>query len=421
MPPSQENAYTTSPPVLTEEQIITLIESFNSHRSQLSCPNCSAKGHFRRNGTNKNYEIPQPLFRCVNCGRSYFGHIIKELLDRIIASTNKEQTTPMPTDINSLMSTAISTIDETSRSFDNIESQTTQSLMHTLIASIQKLTTELTSALREIDELRNETKILRERLDSQSTVSNNSQYAQSSSFPPLGTNASIHAPQTTSPSPWHQPHQVQQLKASFADARILSQRQQKQTTAARFFQPPSANPGFTYIYLNTKTRIPIGKLRSLFRKLNINNNRILDAHYPDRNIVALLIHNDFEQELRDHLSKLKISFNDTFDPLDPVHLRDPTLQDLPTAEKEHRAFLLHCNRMEKALDFIRAPIKYAVAKHFLSQGWITEETLADIYTNKPSDIPTSTDIFGQEDEDMVLDNELNFETPNLQDPISDSQ
>ncbi|KAG1138100.1 hypothetical protein G6F37_011426 [Rhizopus arrhizus] len=144
-------------------------------------------------------------------------------------------------------------------------------------------------------------------------------------------------------------------------------RQQRQEAAARLLQPLSANQSFQYLYLPMKARVPIGQLRSRLRKLDINNNRILDIHYPDRNVVALLIHNDYEDELRSQLKRFKISLEDDFDPCDPKILRDPKYVDFADEERTNLAFMHHCNRMERALRFICVSVKFAVARHFFKQ------------------------------------------------------
>ncbi|RCH88818.1 hypothetical protein CU097_010597 [Rhizopus azygosporus] len=80
-----------------------------------------------------------------------------------------------------------------------------------------------------------------------------------------------------------------------------------QMAAARTFSVLSANHGYKFLYLPLRRRLPIGQLRSRLRQLNINTRRILSIHYPDRHLVALLIHNDYEDELRSQLKKFKDS------------------------------------------------------------------------------------------------------------------
>lgn len=104
------------------------------------------------------------------------------------------------------------------------------------------------------------------------------------------------------------------------------------------------------------------------RKLDINNNRILDIHYPDRNVVALLVHNDYADELRSHLQRFKATLKDDFNPCDPKILRGPQYADASDEERANLAFMHHCSRMERALRFIHTPVKFAVARYFYAQG-----------------------------------------------------
>ncbi|KAG1137714.1 hypothetical protein G6F37_007234 [Rhizopus arrhizus] len=181
---------------------------------------------------------------------------------------------------------------------------------------------------------------------------------------------------------------------------------QRQEAAARFLQPPSDNQGFQYIYVVTKVRVPIGQVRSRLRKLDINNNRILDIHYPDRNILTLLVHNDYAAELRQQLQRFKITIKDDFDPCSPQNLRDPKYANLPVEERTNRAFMHHCDRMERALQFIRVPVKYAVARHFFSKGWISQKKLLDIIpTRHPRHQELVDDLLYSEDDQMSTTNE----------------
>ncbi|KAG1447747.1 hypothetical protein G6F46_012374 [Rhizopus delemar] len=78
-----------------------------------------------------------------------------------------------------------------------------------------------------------------------------------------------------------------------------------QTAAARTFSPPSTNQG----------------------------NRVLDIHYPDCHLVALLIHNDYEAEVCSQLEKFETFLRDNHDPLDPNNLRNPDYDNFNQDEK----------------------------------------------------------------------------------------
>ncbi|KAL4206396.1 hypothetical protein AB4K20DRAFT_1998931 [Rhizopus microsporus] len=96
-----------------------------------------------------------------------------------------------------------------------------------------------------------------------------------------------------------------------------------QVAAARTFSSPSANQGFKYLYAPVQRRIPISQLRNRLRCLYINSIRALDIHYPDHHLVVLLIHNDYEPELRSQLNKFLITVRVEYDPLDSTNLLDP--------------------------------------------------------------------------------------------------
>ncbi|KAG1608568.1 hypothetical protein G6F46_011452 [Rhizopus delemar] len=168
---------------------------------------------------------------------------------------------------------------------------------------IQRLTQELAAARSEIEQLRTTAIQLQNQLKHERLIRNQP-------TPPVITNtqSSFDIPEPTpTASPWRNPNQVRRLKENLMQQR-QQRRQQRQEATARILQSPFENQGFKYIYLPTKARVPIGQLRSRLRKLDINNNRILDTHYPDRNVVALLVHNDYADELRSHLQRFKIFY-----------------------------------------------------------------------------------------------------------------
>ncbi|ORE09629.1 hypothetical protein BCV72DRAFT_319256 [Rhizopus microsporus var. microsporus] len=79
-----------------------------------------------------------------------------------------------------------------------------------------------------------------------------------------------------------------------------------QMATARTFSACSANHGYMFLYLPLRFRLPIDQLCSRLRQLNINTRRILNIHFSDHHPVALLIHNDYKNELRSQLKKFKI-------------------------------------------------------------------------------------------------------------------
>ncbi|KAG0763645.1 hypothetical protein G6F57_007526 [Rhizopus arrhizus] len=265
--------------------------------------------------------------------------------------------------------------------------------IHTLLSMIQRLTSELAAARSEIEQLRATTVQLQNQLNQVHPTNN-----QPTSTLTANVQSSLDFPElTTVSTPWRNPEQVSRLKEDLLQKQ-QQRRQQRQEAAARLLQPPSENQGFRYLYLPTKARVPVGQLRSRLYKLDINNNRILDIHCPNRNVVALLVHNDYADELRSHLRKFKVTLKDDFDPCDPMILHDPRYSDSTTEERTNIVFMHHCNRMERALRFVRAPVKFAVARYFHTKGWISTQTLQETLSfNRRANHTQPESIFFEDD------------------------
>ncbi|KAI8374598.1 uncharacterized protein BYT42DRAFT_479887, partial [Radiomyces spectabilis] len=152
----------------------------------------------------------------------------------------------------------------------------------------------------------------------------------------------------------------------------------------RTFIPPGPTHGFQYVYLPSRGRIPIGQLRKNLHKIGVDNVRVLDLHYPARQVVAALIHNDYATDFTALFTKHGVHPIADFNPADPKHLGDPQFKDLPITERTAKAQEFFSARMIKAVNGIRFPVKYAVARFFASQQWISPETLAQILPSRPS-------------------------------------
>ncbi|KAG0755808.1 hypothetical protein G6F29_010652 [Rhizopus arrhizus] len=352
MPPGSTNPanITTATSSLTLEEIADLLIKFESCRKVLACPQCTKKGIFRRNGSTKSVP-PQPVFRCNGCGVSYRAATMRSIVLSCLPASS--HMSPIEENI------------ETSRRNNEAPTSSQNSPsedIHTLLSMIQRLTNELAADRSEIEQIRATTVQLQNQLN-----------------------------------------QVSRLKGGLLQKQ-QQRRQQRQEAAARLLQPPSENQGFQYLYLPTKARVPVGQLRSRLRKLDINNNRILDIHYPDRNVVVLLVHNDYADELRSHLRKFKVTLKDDFDPCDPMILRDPKYSDSTTEEQTNIIFMHYCNRMERTLRFVRAPIKFAVARYFHTKGWISTQILQETLSfNRRANHTQPESIFFEDDMSTVED------------------
>ncbi|KAG1235788.1 hypothetical protein G6F68_006985 [Rhizopus microsporus] len=81
-------------------------------------------------------------------------------------------------------------------------------------------------------------------------------------------------------------------------AKLLS----SQAAAARTVSPLSSNQDFRYLHAPDQHCIPTSQLRFHLRQLHINTSRASDIHYPGHHLVALLVHDDYESELRSQLN-----------------------------------------------------------------------------------------------------------------------
>lgn len=361
---------------LTEQEILDLSQRFEIHRKNINCSQCQTINSLHRNGTQTG-NPPQPSFICKRCSKTHNARTVYEILNRMETASQEVEELPV----------------ETSGSFDiNNDTDNLRQLITQLREELKRTQLELQQARSEITQLRE-----RQHLP---TVDSLSQPHQ----------ASMHTSNPSTLPPWRDTARIQQLKQSLT-TRGEQRRAQQQETSARFLRPPSNNQGFQYIYIPTKARIPVGQLRTHLRRLEINNSRILDIHYPARNLAALLVHNDYATELKDHLQRFKVSTRDDFDPCSGTTLLDPKYTNNTPEERDSFAFMHHCDRMKRALNHIRQPVKAAVARFFYQRNWITLQDLKEALpsTQSQSTHPFVTDEDMGSQQDMPLDDSIELQ------------
>jgi hypothetical protein len=196
---------------------------------------------------------------------------------------------------------------------------------------------------------------------------------------PTSNNPNNDNSDSPSTNPWTNHQQTQAMRHSLATTRTSRSMRRTQADARTFF-PASPNQGFQYIYLNTNKRLPLKELRRKFRRLGITTSRLLDIHYPTRNVVAILIHNDYQQEFVAQLHTYGVQPIADFDPTDPRHLQNPeyTAEDVSDHEKELHAQRIINTRMIRTLEYLRPTVRNAVGKYFVDKGWITREDLQEV-------------------------------------------
>ncbi|KAI8364164.1 uncharacterized protein BYT42DRAFT_590791 [Radiomyces spectabilis] len=169
-------------------------------------------------------------------------------------------------------------------------------------------------------------------------------------------------------------------------------------TLARAFTSPSENHGFRYVYIPSKYRMRTKALRQTLRTLGFDNSHLLDVHYPDRQVVALLIHNDYHETLTNLFARHNISPLNEYNPHDQSRLHDPKFTELSMEDRQHEADQIHLKRLERALQFIREPVKFAVACSFHSHKWIDDEMLRSFLQSRSQPTTTPANPFTMNDD-----------------------
>ncbi|KAI7851203.1 hypothetical protein BDC45DRAFT_424584, partial [Circinella umbellata] len=331
--------------------------------------------HLYRYNKNKNINPPQPTFRCRTCTKTYSAVEMKKLLEQLLQTQHTRNDTDSPEMDGIFDSQPMLGEPTMTQILQELQTQRKRLDQHdNMFAEIQRLTEELDLAKKHIETLEETNRNLRLQL---SHGQSNSQKEDNLDFPPLSPNNTKYVPPNSQDSKWAQPLRHHQQKPTPS----ATTQQRRLTAAARTFQLPSESHGFKYIYVPSRARQPTGQIRANLRRFGIDNGRILDIQYPARQTVSLLVHNDYADLL---IEKLKIMdiHPINFDPFDPKNINDPKYESTSNENKQQLAKELHHKRAERSLQFIRAPVKYAVARAFHTYGWVSLEELKSILASR---------------------------------------
>lgn len=376
---------------LTQKNVFALITSFIAHQARVPCPDCKTAGQVTLlDETNAAYEPPAPLFSCANCNNRFAHTIVEPVLAAIaqnpVATEQSSVSSQMdigatdanlpPADTNVIHTHALPEFAmEFRRRLDSTE-QSVKQLLEVVAENTRlvKLNAKLQDDLKALQEenLKLKAQNLKLMLPLPTNHSQNQGASASihavptprlSSAPPSGNYAAAAAKGalTTSPHPKRRPP-TKRAKES----------------AARHLMPVSEQQGFKFVYVPCRHRMSITAMRRILRTLRVDNARVLDVHFPDRQIAALLVHNDYATELANTLAKEGVTANTTFDPLDHTIIRDPEYKDKSVEERQLKAQQVHHDNMLKAIAFIREPVKFAVARAFHRANWIDDSELTAI-------------------------------------------
>ncbi|KAG1444316.1 hypothetical protein G6F56_010350 [Rhizopus delemar] len=137
-------------------------------------------------------------------------------------------------------------------------------------------------------------------------------------------------------------------------------------------------------------------------KLKINNARVLHVHYPDSQVVALLVHTDYIADVTAAFAVAKIEPLTNFDPLDPASFVTPS-------------------RLVRALKYIRETVRPAVGRSLFKKDWITLDQYIEAVP-RATRAPTNKNAAEDATMDEVIDTfspSLPAALPPAQDPLDD--
>lgn len=238
----------------------------------------------------------------------------------------------------------------------------TTTLLHKALKALERnqqqfeaLTTKLLAATAEITELRKEVESLKKK----------------PTPPTLGTSASKHATVAVEKGATTTPHTYAERARKAISVTPPTRKTMPIERASRLFTKPSTTAGYRFVYLAQKGRVPMNEIRRSLSALGVNNARIMDIHFPDRNVCGLLIHNDFEQELINTLQHHKVQLLPTFDPHAPEIIRNPSHRDDSIADKTALAKSIQRTRIHRIIYRATARVRPSLLASFIAQAATT--------------------------------------------------
>ncbi|OAD71771.1 hypothetical protein PHYBLDRAFT_147531 [Phycomyces blakesleeanus NRRL 1555(-)] len=147
------------------------------------------------------------------------------------------------------------------------------------------------------------------------------------------------------------------------------------TASARMFAIPTGPKGYQYVYIPRSRHLTHREVRNSLKTLGVDTGHILDINFPAKDVVGILVHNQYAEKFQITLTTVAIEILDTFDPLDPKNIADPKYKSLSDSELEEVAAELHSDRCLKALKYLCPHVAVSVGHFFCDQGWISKEDI----------------------------------------------
>ncbi|OAD75515.1 hypothetical protein PHYBLDRAFT_166752 [Phycomyces blakesleeanus NRRL 1555(-)] len=145
--------------------------------------------------------------------------------------------------------------------------------------------------------------------------------------------------------------------------------------SARMFAIPTGPKGYQYVYIPRSCRLTHREVRNSLKTLGVDTGHILDINFLAKDVVGILVHNQYAEKFQTTLTTVAIEILDAFDPLDPKNIADPKYKSLSDSELEEVAAELHSDRCLKALKYLCPHVAVPVGHFFCDQGWISKEDI----------------------------------------------
>ncbi|KAK4511684.1 DNA mismatch repair protein msh6 [Mucor velutinosus] len=126
----------------------------------------------------------------------------------------------------------------------------------------------------------------------------------------------------------------------------------RQAITRGFNLAPEGPKGYTTVYFNRSRRFTRTEVRNNLHLIKADASRIIDVTFPARNIIGVLVHLQYKDNLVSILTKNNINVVEGFDPTDPKHLADPKFKEMSLSKREDAAFDLQINRCAKSLVYL---------------------------------------------------------------------
>ncbi|KAL7317424.1 hypothetical protein PS15m_003784 [Mucor circinelloides] len=184
-------------------------------------------------------------------------------------------------------------------------------------------------------------------------------------------------PQATSTTTATAPNSFSAIAKKSAHRPDPAQATKRKLAAGRLFKSSAAKgpQGYEYIYIGRSGKILRSEVRRTLRKIGVDTARVLDINFPASEVIGILLHTQYVDEVLSLLRASEAEIYQDFDPMDSDNIADPKYDDL---SREKRAGLVAELVHDRAVDALRhiRPLNVSSVGHwFMELYWIDQVEL----------------------------------------------